>query len=132
MTDKGIVQVTKDGRKNIYSLKVSRRLLEDQKILLSSGALYERIKGNITEAEFQLYCFMKYLQWEQRNINKINSNFKLKITQKEIASSYGISVTECNRHIQGLIDGKYISILEGDTHKSSKNGYDYYTYTLNY
>ncbi|MDY6015769.1 MAG: BlaI/MecI/CopY family transcriptional regulator [Bacilli bacterium] len=132
MTDKGIVQVTKDGRKNIYSLKVSRRLLEEQKILLSSGALYERIKGNISEAEFQLYCFMKYLQWEQRNINKINSNFKLKITQKEIASLYGISVTECNRHIQGLIDGKYISIVEGDTHKSSKNGYDYYTYTLNY
>lgn len=130
MEEKGIVLVTKNGNKNIYSLKKPRRILEEQKIVLSSGALYERIKGQISEAEFQLYCFMKYLQWEQRNLNKINSNFKLKITQKEIASLYGISVTECNRHIQKLIDGKYISIAE--VHKSSKNGYDYYTYTLNY
>lgn len=132
MEEKGIVLASKDGNKNVYSLKKPRRLLEDQKVLLSSAALYERIKGNINEAEFQLYCFMKYLQWEQRNLNKINSNFKLKITQKEIAGLYGISVTECNRHIQKLIDGKYISIAEGDTHKSSRNGYDYYTYTLNY
>lgn len=130
MEEKGIISVSKEGRKNIYSLKKPRRLLEDQKVLLSSGALYERIKNNISEAEFQLYCFMKYLQWEQRNTNKINSNFKLKMTQKEIAKEYGISEENCNRHIQGLIDGKYISIA--DTHISSKNGYDYYTYTLNY
>lgn len=130
MEEKGIVLVTKEGNKNIYSLKKPRRLLEDQKVLLSSGALYERIKGEINEAEFQLYCFMKYLQWEQRSLNKINSNFKLKMTQKEIASLYGISVTECNRYIQKLMRKKYISTA--DTHKSSKNGYDYFTYTLNY
>ena len=132
MEEKGIVLVTKEGNKNIYSLKKPRRLLKDQKVLLSSGALYERIKGEINEAEFQLYCFMKYLQWEQRSLNKINSNFKLKMTQKEIASLYGISVTECNRHIQKLKRKKYISIADEDRHKSSKNGYDYFTYTLNY
>ena len=134
MEEKGIVLVAKDGNKNIYSLKKPRRLLEEQKILLSTGALYERIKGEINEAEFQLYCFMKYLQWEQRSLNKINSDFKLKITQKELASLYGISVENCNRYLKKLYDGKYISYADDikDIHKSSKNGYDYYTYTLNY
>lgn len=132
MEEKGIVLVSKNGNKNVYSLKKPRRILEDQKIILSSAAIYERIKEKISEAEFQLYCFMKYLQWEQRNLNKINSNFKLKMTQKELASLYGITPENCNRLIQGLLDGKYISIAEEDIHKSSKNGYEYYTYTLLY
>ena len=150
LENKNLITVEKQGKYNIYSLKEYSRVLEDEQIFISSAMLYERIKGHITNAEFQLYCFMKYLQWEQHYIkHETRSNFKLKITQTELAKRYGISRQKCNELVNSLIEKpsetdldelektikhfereKYISICE--VHTSKKNGYDYYTYTLNY
>lgn len=150
LENKNLITVEKQGKYNIYSLKEYSRVLEDEQIFISSAMLYERIKGHITNAEFQLYCYMKYLQWEQHYIkHETRSNFKLKITQSELAKRYGISRQKCNELVNSLIEKpsetdldelektikhfereKYISICE--VHTSKKNGYDYYTYTLNY
>lgn len=129
MIEDGYLETVEENKINLYRLKKERITNEDLKIIIRKSMVYECIKGNITQSELQFYCFLCYLQ----NVMKRNDKTKgclLKITQEEIAKEYGIEQSRVSKMLKKLKDEKYITIW--DFHTSKRNGYVYYTYSLNY
>ena len=62
MVEDGYLEIVKEGKKAFYKLKREKVSNEELKIVIRQSMVYESIKGDITQAEIQFYCFLSYLQ----------------------------------------------------------------------
>lgn len=125
----GFIEV-KEGKKKFYYIPKARHKAE-LTFQIRFSATYECIKGSITSDELRLYCYMRYLHHkEQRENPKALKGNLYHINQRELAKLYGTTQQRISQMIINLENEKIISIYYRE--KSKNNGYEYYTYRLNY
>lgn len=130
LEDNGFIEVETVCKKKLYRLVNTRNKVE-LTYNISFAATFECVKGNITSEELRLYNYMRYLQHkEQRENPKVLKGNLFQMTQRDIAKAYGVEQPNLSVMINNLIDEKLMSIWYRQT--SNNNGFDYYTYTLNY
>lgn len=130
LEDNGFIEVETVCKKKLYRLVNTRNKVE-LTYNISFAATFECVKGNITSEELRLYNYMRYLQHkEQRENPKALKGNLFQMTQRDIAKAYGVEQPNLSVMINNLIDEKLMSIWYRQT--SNNNGFDYYTYTLNY
>ena len=99
--------------------------------VISYSATMECIKGNITEEEYTLYCYMRYLhhQEQEQGISKLKGNL-LQVNQVALADYFNVTQSRISQMVDNLLEEKLISIWYRATSKN--NGYTYNVYRLNY
>ncbi len=128
LQDKGLIDVTTIDRKKFYKLRPNR-VADNMKVKVSSAAVYECIKGNISPTELELYCYMKYLNYIKPK-KRGDIPRAITVTQDELARDLGMTQQCISKMIQKLLNEKYISINYRAVSKS--NGFKYNSYLLNY
>lgn len=114
------------GRKKAYKLN-RERTQEELNIIVRASVVYDVVKGFMTQEELQFYCFLRYLQSEQKRLDpNINGN-KFVMAQEVIAKKYGVTRQYVNELISELERKKYI---RKEYRQSSNNMYDYCVYYL--
>ena len=121
-----------DSRGTVKYSIIQTRAKVELTYMVSFGAVYECVKGNITTEELRLYNYMRYLNnlYKRENPNRAKRGNLLQVNQNDLAKDLGTDQAKISRMINNLIDEKIISLWE--VNKSKNNGFDYYTYRLNY
>lgn len=127
MVEDGYLITEKVGRNNLYKLAKERKIEDQYKIIVKASVVYDVVKGYMTQEELQFYCFLCYLQNEQRRLMPNIRGNKLQLTQEEIAKKYGVTRKCINELIGELNRKKYI---DKEYTVSQNNGYEYCTYYL--
>lgn len=126
MEEKKFIKVGSIGQKKLYEL--SNEKAEDQlKFVVRASVVFDVIKGYMTQEELQFYCFLRYLQNEQRRLTPSISGNKFVMTQEEIAKKYGVTRKYVNELIGELERKKYI---RKEFRQSNNNGFEYCNYYL--
>lgn len=126
----GFIEVTTIDRKKFYKLK-AERVKEELTFDISCAATYQCIKGEITPEEYELYCYMRYLNNKQQReqVKSLKGNL-LRVNQDDLAKDLGVTQGRISQMIENLLDEKLLSIWYRG--KSANTGYMYNTYLLNY
>lgn len=126
LKEQNLIKVETVGKKNLYKINTERSS-EELKLIVRASVVYDVVKGFMTPEELQFYCFLRYLQNEQRRLDpNINGN-KLIMVQEEIAKRYGVTRQYVNELISDLECKKYI---RKEYRQSKQNQYDYCIYYL--
>lgn len=126
MEEQNFVKVSLIGRKKLYQLSDEKS--EDQlRFLVRASVVFDVIKGYMTQEELQFYCFLRYLQNEQRRLEPNITGNKFVMTQAEIANKYGVTRKCVNELIGELERKKYI---RKEYRQSKTNGFEYCNYYL--
>lgn len=126
MEEKNIIISETVNRKKYYKLG-RERTQEELNLEVRASVVYDVVKGYLTQEELQFYCFLRYLQHEQRRLTPNIGGNKFIMTQEEIAKKYGVTRQYVNELIQELDRKKYIRIEKTN---SNNNSYDYNIYYL--
>lgn len=126
MENKKIIISETVNRKKYYKLG-RERTQEELNLEVRASVCYDVVKGYLTAEELQFYCFLRYLQHEQRRLTPNIGGNKFIMTQEEIAKKYGVTRRYIIDLIAELDRKKYIRI---DKTKSANNMHDYNIYYL--
>lgn len=126
MEEKNIIISETVNRKKYYELG-RERAQDELKLEVRASVVYDVVKGYLTQEELQFYCFLRYLQHEQRRLTPNIGGNKFIMTQEEISKKYGVTRQYVNELIQELDRKKYIRIEKTN---SNNNSYDYNIYYL--
>lgn len=130
LEENNFITVESIGKFKFYKIKDSRSKIE-LKYLISYGATYECIKGNISTEELRLYNYMRYLHHkEQRENPKALKGNLFQMNQSDIAKEFGVTQQRVSQMIESLLREKIVSPYYKA--KSKNNNFDYYVYRLNY
>ena len=126
MEEKNIIISETVNRKKYYKLG-RERTQQELNLEVRASVVYDVVKGYLTQEELQFYCFLRYLQHEQRRLTPQIGGNKFIMTQEEISKKYGVTRQYVNELIQELDRKKYIRIEKTN---SNNNSYDYNIYYL--
>ena len=126
MEEKKILIANTVNRKKYYKIS-NKRIPQELQLEIRASVVYDVVKGYLTQEELQFYCFLRYLQHEQRRLQPSIGGNKFIMTQEEISKKYGVTRKCVNELIQELDRKFYIRIEKTN---SNNNGWDYNTYYL--
>lgn len=126
MEEKNIINSETVNRKKYYKLG-RERTQQELNLEVRASVVYDVVKGYLTQEELQFYCFLRYLQHEQRRLTPQIGGNKFIMTQEEISKKYGVTRQYVNELIQELDRKKYLRIEKTN---SNNNSYDYNIYYL--
>lgn len=134
LEENGFIEVIKGnqraGIQNIYKLKDSASKIE-LTYIVSYGATFECVKGNISTEELRLYNYMRYLHHkEQRENSKALKGNLFQINQTDLAKHIGVTQQRISDMISNLLDEKLLGIWYRQASKN--NGFEYNVYRLIY
>ena len=126
MEAKNYINSETRNRKKYYHL-APIKLKEELNLVLPYGMYIDVINGVLTVEELHFYCFLRYLQNEQKRLTPSIKGNQFIMTQYEIAEKYGLHRENINNLIEELEGKKY---LQKEYRRSSNNQYDYCVYYL--
>lgn len=126
MEEKKFIKVGLIGRKKLYQLS-DEKAEEQLKFVVRASIVFDVVKGYMTQEELRFYCFLRYLQSEQRRLTPSINGSKFVMTQAEIAKKYGVTRKCVNELIGELERKKYI---RKEYRQSQNNGFEYCNYYL--
>lgn len=126
MEEKKFIKVGVIGQKKLYQLS-NEKAEEQLKFIVRASVVFDVIKGYMTQEELQFYCFLRYLQNEQRRLTPSIKGNQFIMTQEEIAKKYGVTRQYVNELIGELERKKYI---RKEYRQSNDNGFEYCNYYL--
>lgn len=128
MEDNKFVEVkTLERGKKLYIANSSN----NGNFVVSYSATFECIKGNISEEEYMLYCYMRYLHHkeQEQGIAVLKGNL-FQCNQVRLAEYFNVTQQRISKMIDNLLEEKLLSIWYRQVSKN--NGYEYNVYRLNY
>ena len=131
LVDNRFITEERIGNKKFYKIK-EKELKEEHKLSISYGATDKVIEGDITTSEYELYCYMKYLnhmQHLQEGKNIYNRTDILRVNQKDLAEDLGVTQGRISQMIENLVRERLLLIYYRG--KKENTNFMYNTYLLN-
>ena len=114
MEEKKILIANTVNRKKYYKIS-NKRIPQELQLEIRASVVYDVVKGYLTQEELQFYCFLRYLQHEQRRLQPSIGGNKFIMTQEDISKKYGVTrkcVNELIHH--SPLPDKNISIKKSE------------------
>ena len=123
----------KGQKQKLYRATISDTKDKEMNYFISSGALYECIKGNISLNDYRVYNYMRYLKNKNDRENEIKRvvGNRFYVNQEKVAEGLGTNQATVSRAIQNLEKRKILSVYKYKSDRKSKKLY-YNVYTFNY
>ena len=123
----------KGQKQKLYRATISDTKDKEMNYFISSGALYECIKGNISLNDYRVYNYMRYLKNKNDRENEIKRvvGNRFYINQEKVAEGLGTTQQQISKSILNLEKKKILSVYKYKSDRKSKKLY-YNVYTFNY
>ena len=123
----------KGQKQKLYRATISDTKDKEMNYFISSGALYECIKGNISLNDYRVYNYMRYLKNKNDRENEIKRvvGNRFYVNQEKVAEGLGTTQQQISKSILNLEKKKILSVYKYKSDRKSKKLY-YNVYTFNY